>query len=381
MNQIKFDSKIEVRKEVYPQLDFAKPRHHFREQIRVLQRHPEIFSRFTDLRKRVFPIFPSQYDITNICNLNCVGCLYFDGDDVFDGQPELDAERLDRFFETEASRGVNFAHISGAEPSLNPAAMRAASRHIPRGVIYTNGHRKIDADIDFRLHISIWALGDREALLRGQGVLARALENYADDPRAVFVLTLSKESVKDLDEVAEICFLHGVTLTLNQYSPTVRSETPNPHLRKSQKSGGADNLDLVLEGDALSEAFDKVFDLQARYPETIRFSRAYAAQMAKPGGLFQVDPSTGISSNCASRLNDKMRHYLPDLQAHRGNKCCTSHIDCASCGLYAMAYATMINELGNVPAELPELEAWIEVAELWEALFCLPTSGVALERR
>jgi len=342
----------------------------FREQIRVLQQHPETYRRFTTLRKRVFPIFPSQYDITNVCNLNCVGCLYFDGDDVFDGKPETDPYRLDRFFEAESRRGVNYAHFAGAEPALNQAALLAASRHIPRGVVYTNGHRKIDPSVPFRLHISIWTIGEKEALLRGNGVFAKALENYAGDPRAVFVLTLSRQSVEELEDVALICAEYGVQLAFNQYSPTVDATAHNRHLRKSQISEGAGDLDLFLRRDELKAAYARIGELQDRYSDTIRFSPAYAAQMTKPGGLYETDPSTGFAVNCASRLSYQLRHFMPDLSELRDTKCCSPNINCSTCGLYSMAFATMIDELGKVPAEISALEAWMDVTELWESLFC-----------
>lgn len=93
-------------------------------------------SRFFDyLRRSVLPLRPSQYDISDICNLQCEGCLYFSGSDHVGHAAADDLDAVDRFFAAEAKRGVNYAEVAGAEPALVEEKLVAMARHIPHGVI------------------------------------------------------------------------------------------------------------------------------------------------------------------------------------------------------------------------------------------------------
>lgn len=328
----------------------------------------ELRQRFQALRARLFPIRPSQYDVTNLCNLSCVGCLYFDGPGAFKGDVESDPRRLDAFYRREAARGVNFGHFGGAEPSLNQAALAAAFAHIPRGTVYTNGRRRIAAEIGYRLHISVWAAGPTEGLLRGTSAFRRALDNYAGDPRALFVLTLTSESLAQLPEIAAACSDGGFQLSFNQYSPTEARSSSNEHLRAQQRTAGADTLTLQLdEGSRVHEAVERV---RARYPQTIVYSPEYFTWFGSGASIHRLDPATGWSLNCASRLTDTMRHFRPDLSRDEVSKCCTPNVDCGTCRLYSMSYSTQIGGLADHVGSTRELARWVSIVETWEALFC-----------
>jgi len=116
-------------------------------------------ARFTQLKA-------SNYDLSNTCNLTCEGCLYFARSSSGPAHDGIDAE-WEALFAAEAARGINFAYIAGAEPALQPARLQSAWRHIKTGVIFTNGTRKIDPDIGFRIHVSLWGIGETAKELRG----------------------------------------------------------------------------------------------------------------------------------------------------------------------------------------------------------------------
>jgi hypothetical protein len=342
--------------------------------LSTLMVDPNLLHRFRALRDRVFPIKPSQYDVTNLCNLSCVGCLYFEGPGAFVGNVEQDPATLAAFYREEAARGVNFAHFGGAEPSLNQAALAAANAHIPRGVVYTNGLRKISAEIGYRLHISVWATGETEHLLRGSGAFRRALRNYAGDPRAVFVLTLSRESLGHIRDVARACADGGFKLTFNQFSEVLPHGNGHDHLRPVQLAAGAGNLPLGLLPNEAPHVRDEIEFVQQAYPDTIVYSPEYFDWFELGGTLHRIDPETGWSSNCVSRLSARMRHYLPDLSRDVASKCCTPNVDCRGCRLYSMSYSTRIGELADQADDIEKMKRWVALAETWEALFC-PSSG------
>lgn len=79
----------------------------------------------------------SNYDVSNTCNLRCEGCLYFSGAGEEISRAETDIAVWQAFFAAEARRGVNFAYIGGAEPSLTQDRIRACHDHI--GVVSENG--------------------------------------------------------------------------------------------------------------------------------------------------------------------------------------------------------------------------------------------------
>lgn len=76
--------------------------------------------RYQELRARVGRLVPSNYDISDTCNLRCEGCLFFDGADRLGHDDAADDAAWDAFFAAEGARGVNFAYLAGAEPTLAP---------------------------------------------------------------------------------------------------------------------------------------------------------------------------------------------------------------------------------------------------------------------
>jgi len=77
------------------------------------------------MQRRIGRFQGSSYDISATCNLTCEGNLFFARADVSDIPQGRDVDWA-RLFAAEAARGVNFAYIAGAEPSMVPARLRAA---------------------------------------------------------------------------------------------------------------------------------------------------------------------------------------------------------------------------------------------------------------
>ena len=244
------------------------------------------------LRSNILPIRPSQYDITNICNLNCEGCFFFVGDDHVGHEEIDDPGAVDAFFAAERARGVNYAEVAGAEPSLAPRKLALMARHIPRGVIYTNGTKKIPREIAYRLQISLWGLPEQSRKLRGADIVARQMRQYRDDDRAVFVFTINRLNVETILPVTRFCADEGVRLTFNHFSPTddyqarLEDAAParGPYFRFSTP---ADNL--VLRSDDLRRSQEAIDDALARYPETVVYSRRFNTWIHRREGLHRVD--------------------------------------------------------------------------------------------
>lgn len=327
---------------------------------------------FSYLRKHVLPIRPSQYDLSNTCNLVCEGCLFFAGSDHEGHVPITDLEQIDRFFAKEAARGINYAEVAGAEPSLVESKLVVMARHIPRGVIYTNGTKKLTKELNYRLQISLWGLPEESAKLRGADIFAKQVRNYGNDPRAIFVFTITRQNLTNIPEIARLCADKGLRLSFNHYSPTsdylnrLHEDQPDrtDYFRFSQ---GDDNL--LLGPDELARSQALIAEAMENYPHSILYNHDFNKWVHKPDGLYDIDPATGNATNCAARVTSHYRHFHVDLQDAGEVKCCTPNIDCRACRLYAQSLGSALQRQTGRTRKGADFEAWMQLWRLWHLLF------------
>lgn len=327
---------------------------------------------YSFLRTDVLPIRPSQYDISNTCNLFCEGCLFYVGDD-YKGHPEVRSPaRVEAFFAGEAARGVNYAEVAGAEPSLKERSLLIMARHIPRGVAYTNGVRKITAELPYRLQVSLWGLPEQSVKLRGADVVSKQARNYRDDPRAIFVFTITGQNVGSIPEMVRFCADHGLRLTFNHFSPTrdyVR-RLGSPEVARDGYFRFSDRADnLLLDREQLSLSRDFIGEALEDHPTTVIYSHAFNDWVHDPDGLYTVTPETGVALDCGSRLTSIYRHFHADLTDAGEVKCPTPNLDCANCRLYAQALGTLLQRLTRSALRGKDFERWIEIWRMWCLLF------------
>lgn len=312
-------------------------------------------------------IRPSQYDISNTCNLTCEGCLFFAGDDHLDHARITDVARIDAFFAGEAARGVNFLQFAGAEPALAQPTLRIAARHVGRGVVFTNGTVKIARDIPFRLHVSVWGLGEQAQALRGADVVAKAVRNYRGDPRALFVFTVNAGNVEAIPDVAAYCAEAGVPLTFNHFANTLAyerwlaGERADPDYFRLGERGA----DMAHTPASLARAWALIGQAMERHPQTVVYSRAFGRRIHDPHGLYEIDPDSGQASDCGSRVDAHYRHFHADLADAGDVKCCAPNIDCATCRLYQQSLSTLLGRLDRFAGADDGLAEWLELWEFW----------------
>ena len=330
-------------------------------------------ARYRALRERVGTVVGSNYDVSDVCNLTCEGCLYFSGLDYVPRGQMRDVARWDAFFASEAGRGVNFGYFAGAEPSLVPEVLQTAARHIPHGVVFTNGIKKLPDALPYRIHISLW--GDMAAAkaLRGADNGRKALRNYAGDPRAVAVYTINRTNIDAIATVADACAEHGVPLTFSYFSPT---DDYMARLSDASAGGSAERSDYFKLGDAdgiamrptdFARAADAIAKAREIHPDTIRYLEGYDRWVTQAGDLYTLD-ANGVATDCGNRLSRLFRHYNVDLTENTG-KCCAPNIDCGECRAYAQSYATMLGRMRTFSRTDDDFELWLDVWEMWADLF------------
>lgn len=311
--------------------------------------------------------FSNNYDMTSRCNLFCEGCYYFEGDDYKRAKEEHDLKRWETLFESEAARGVTFANFVGAEPSLVQSRIALAMKHLPRGVIYSNGIVKIDRAIDYTIILSVW--GDEEATtsLRGASVLHKALRNYAGDPRARALFTISARNVNQVSAVTRIVADYGIKLSYNYFSPTesylakLAAGAPNDD-EFFRLSSASDNMLLTAEAlERVRHRIDEMIDL---YPDVVIHSHAFNRVITEPAGIYDVDPQTGIASNCSGKHSDWHQTHRTDL-TRSDAKCCTPNTNCSTCRLSSISLSSLMFRLEEFAVSRERFEAWLEICSQW----------------
>jgi Radical SAM superfamily len=331
-----------------------------------LNNHPDFKPRHQQNRRNALVLARAAYvEVTTRCNLRCEGCYYFDGgyDQIADNRS---AGEWDTFFAGLASQGTRFIYLVGAEPSMEPERLAIAARHIRRGLIGTNGTRRIDSSIPYKLHISVWGAPEMDATYRGADAFSKALRNYAGETdRVLFVYTLTPRNIDDAKRALERVQDAGLNMTFNMFSPTqtYRDRLAGIDLSTSdfyRRSSTSDNL--VWDAESLVRAHICVSQLIDEFPETLVYSHSYNDWITDPEPRFELD-TNGIASNCLSRIGGSLSLIGPNLAPVANAKCCTSDVDCRTCRLYSGGLASRLRLRRADLASRDAFEMWLEICE------------------
>lgn len=175
--------------------------------------------------------------VTKACNLRCSYCYFSAAKPLRD---ELQTEEFERLWPEFVAVAPEKVVFTGGEPLLRPdllellMGLRAADvNHRILRCLNTNGHlvtkelaRKLVGLAD-EVRVSLDALETRNDALRGKGnfnAAMRAIETYYSvgfEPKVL--ITVSKQSVPDLDELLQVLAAKGITrINLNGFRPIGR---------------------------------------------------------------------------------------------------------------------------------------------------------------
>jgi sarcosine oxidase delta subunit len=315
-------------------------------------RHPDIAERFAQVRK-YFYLRESTYDMTRRCNLRCDGCYYYEGDKQ-NTQDNVDPEAWRRLFRQEKARGITFVVLAGAEPALVPALLEACYDEIPLGAIASNGLVPIPESVGYRIHVSVWG-DDRasERVRHAKHMLARQVEIYAGDPRAVFVYTFTRDNVAGADGVVAALARHGCKVTFNVFSATVGYQGTLHHTPAS-----------------LVETRAAMLSLLAEYPEHVLFSPYSAAAHTDHRSLHDLYSCPYPRRNEGQfGLGHSFRQYRSDLTWCRAAACCVPDTDCADCRHYAAGSAIVTARMNRHVASADQFRAWLDYVDTYLAVW------------
>jgi len=324
---------------------------------------PALAERYRKVRK-YFHLRESAYDVTSACQLRCDGCFYFSGE-KYKTKDNRDPEAWRDFLGHERERGINYVNLAGAEPALVPKVLEVFHQMIPQGNIFSNGLRRIDPAVRYRIHLSVWGDHNGDPIYRkyaggrpGPHCLPIQLENYRHDERPIFVYTFNNENIDQVDEVLEMVSAEGHQLTFNVFSLPEHS---------------ASKLKLR---DTLVRTRDKMQEAMEDYPETVVYSHYNAAvhtqeqslhgQFGCPYPRAQImDGREGVG------IGKTFRSYRTDLTHVPASDCCIPDTDCADCRHYAAGSAIVTSRLSMHVDSEEQFRGWLDYVDTYLAIWIL----------
>lgn len=317
--------------------------------------NPAVSARWEKVRKYFF-LRESTYDMSNRCNIRCDGCYYFEGEKQF-AEEILDTQAWRKLMQAEKARGITYVVLAGAEPSLVPELLDVCYQEMPLGSIATNGFKKIPESVGYKIHISVW--GNDETSLRvrkAKNLLAKQIENYQNDPRAVFVYTFTRENIEEAGEVADKLNACDCKLTFNVFSSPVGYAGPLRHDEESLKSVRSTMIALLK-----------------KYPQNVLFSVYNAVAHAHKSSLHDLYSCSYPRQNRSQDigLGRSFRQYRTDLNWDRSVACCVPDTDCADCRHYAAGSAVVTARLYRHVNNLATFQSWLDYVDTYLAVWVM----------
>jgi MoaA/NifB/PqqE/SkfB family radical SAM enzyme len=316
---------------------------------------PEVKERWEKVRKYFF-LRESTYDMSNRCNIRCDGCYYYEGEKQF-AKEILDTQAWRELMRAEKARGITYVVLAGAEPSLVPELLEVCYQEMPLGSIATNGFKKIPESVGYKLHISVWGNDETSLKIRkAKNLLKKQIENYENDPRAVFVYTYTRDNIDEVKEVTEELVAHNCKLTFNVFSAPVGYKG-----------------DLRHNDESLKRTRQIMIELLNKYPRNVLFSAYNAAAHTHKKGLHDLyscsyprqNPSQDIG------LGRSFRQYRTDLNWDRSVACCVPDTDCVDCRHYASGSAVVTARLYRHVNNLATFKSWLDYVDTYLAVWVM----------
>ncbi len=317
--------------------------------------YPDVKARWEKVRKYFF-LRESTYDMSNRCNLRCDGCYYYEGAKQFAAE-NGDAGAWRSLMRAEKERGITYVVLAGAEPSLVPELLEVCFAEMPLGCIATNGVRRIDPAVGYKVHISVWGNDATSLRVRkAPALLDRQIGNYRGDPRAVFVYTFTRENIGEAAGAVERLTGEGCNVTFNLFSSPVGYAGPLRH-----------------DAESLLHTRDAMGEMMARHPASVLFSPYSAVAHTQAKGLHELygcayprmNPSTDIG------LGRSFRQFRTDLTWDRSAACCVPDTDCGDCRHYAAGSAVVTARLYRHATEPRLFRAWLDYVDTYLSVWVM----------
>jgi hypothetical protein len=330
--------------------------------LELLAANPALGRRLTRLREFARTVRTAEVFLTDTCNLRCRGCWFFEHDlDKAGGREVSDLGELRQFAERLRDNGITHVLLLGGEPALVPDRIRVFAETLPYVTVVTNGTRKVPRDglENINIAVSLWGGGPLDDELRGHrpngsrwtGLMDRALRNYQDDLRAVWIYTISEPGLPYIEETVRRIAESGGQVNFGVYSEY-----------------GADDPIRISEGNRLVTEMER---MRRSYPRTVIGNSYYYRALvtgATHWGKFGYATCPSISVNHPAHTDRIAGGHpvLPGFNTYRSDHsiqfCCTSG-DCDNCRDSQALWTWILVNMHRFLADESQLELWVELAE------------------
>ncbi len=319
--------------------------------------NPEWYERYKRISK--LNIRSSIYDVTSRCNLRCRGCFFFSSDEDKAAAEEMDLCKWEAFIDREKLRGVNLAILIGGEPTLCLDRVEAFYKRLST-FCATNGLIKVPRDRfpDLMVGISLWGDEQDEKILRGKDTFSISSRNYAGDPHAYYLYTITPRQLGKTERIVL----------------KIREAGLKVHMQLLSNDEGVNGFSWTPQQlEAIRIEMDEMLD---RYPETVISSKYYHEIITTgkmQGRSFGWSECPSVTQPLDQRRPAPRRliefiRWASDLRTM--HRCCTSETrDCSTCkdGAAHMSWV-MVNKRAHLGTPR-DLQNWIEVYEMFAKLY------------
>jgi MoaA/NifB/PqqE/SkfB family radical SAM enzyme len=317
----------------------------------------------------------SEYHLTNACNIRCEGCWFFEFGHDTETEEEKNIRNLEAFLDTECKeRKINTALVIGGEPTLFPDRLAVYKEKMRYLTISSNGLKKLPklGFEDVTVALTLFGGGPLDDQLRGikpsgrrfSGLFDKALDNYKDDPRAIFIYALTEDGIQYIEETVKKIHSNGNILNFNFYS----------------KYGESDPSAMKRRDDLLAEAMR----VKHLYPNTV-ISHPYFIQTMITGvshwDYFRYENCPSISFDHPAHEN-RLKNGSPSLPMFNTwsadlktvKFCCTSG-HCNGCRDSQAVFSWLLVSMSEFLDSADQLKIWVEIAEsYWSQFYWSPMS-------
>jgi 4Fe-4S single cluster domain len=342
----------------------------------IFKTNPELKERFEKLNAFSSQIRVSEYSLTNACNIRCKGCWFFEYEHDLASMEVKNLEVLENFLKVEKEqRHISQALIIGGEPSLFLNRLKIFKKVMKYVTVSSNGLRKIPYEgfEDFVIALTLFGGGALDDELRAikpngtrfTGLFEKALNNYKNDPRAIFIYAIVEDGIQYIEETVRKIYNNGNTLTFNYY---VKYD-------QAGKVGAFQKQALLEEALRVKRLFPNTVLSHEYYIKTLITGESHWGKFG-----YEECPNISIDHPAHHGRLQNGNPYIPRLNSWAADlktvNFCSCSGNCNGCRDSQAILSWLMVNLRHFSSNKKDLTTWVEIAEsYWSQFYWSPYGG------
>lgn len=351
------------------------PREEIRQRVTdILAERPDLGVRLAAVRSFGHKVRNTEIHLTGACNIRCDGCWFFAHEFDTAVHDVRDIEQLRGFVRGLRDSGVTSALLIGGEPTLVPKGIEPFVEYLDYVTISTNGLLPLPREgfEDVGIAVSVFGGGPLDDELRAiypngrrfSGLIDKALQNYAGDPRVTFVYALTEPGIPHIEPTVRKMAENGNLISFNFYS----------HYGSDDALRQPEGRRLLDEAQRVKELFPEAVVNHPHYIEALITGTSHGASFG-----YDVCPSISVDHPAHADRLVNGNPVLPGFNVWGADLetvqfCCTSG-HCTDCRDSQAVHSWLLTSMPYFLSGPEELEKWLGVAEgYWKQWYWSPFS-------